>query len=91
MDTVSPMSSDPVHVQIADDAIIKAPVAHSAYDVPRFQRERSGSLKEHNVLTEKEVNEDGDERDVRKAQVSQLVFPYLLAGWESQASALLKT
>lgn len=68
------MSPEIGRVQIADEAINRTPSngGSGVYAQPRPQRSsshRSSSLKRQRV-SEKELGEEGDGRDLRKAQVS---------------------
>lgn len=72
MNTLPPMASDTTRVQIAGEAIDRVPSNSNSGGAYGQQRRRQslsvGDFKKHTV-SEKEVPEAGDERDVKHKQV----------------------
>ena len=66
MNLLSPMS--PEKVQIADEALNRIPSNNGGGAYSHRRRSSVADLKQQ-VISEKETNEDGDDRDVRKKQV----------------------
>lgn len=72
MQLLPPMSPEAGRVQIADEAINRIPSNGGVgiYAQPRRSSQRSIPPKGHDIY-EKDLGLDGDDRDVRKAQVGQ--------------------
>ena len=66
MNTLPPMPPDRVH--IAGDALDRIPSNNGGGAYAHQRRKSVTELKQH-AISEKEIDEDGDDRDIRKKQV----------------------